>query len=316
MRTGFHPIQSYVKNVKQLNRVSEVEGTIMNSRTLAYISAFATIALWASAFPLIRIALHSFQPIPLAALRFTIATVIWVAWLAWSRPKLPSAKDILRLLICAAIGIALYNVLLNTGQVTVSAGAASFIVNTVPVITAILAVTFMGEKFSLWAWAGTLISFAGVALIASGQPGGFSFGAGTMLVLGAALCQATFFTLQRPIIGVYGPKLCAAFVMILGALCLSPWLGSALKQAEQAPWSGLLSVAYLGIFPAAIGYATWGIAQAYFGSSRAANFLYLVPPTAVGISFALTGEIPALTTMIGGAIAIVGVIVVSTRSSK
>jgi drug/metabolite transporter (DMT)-like permease len=285
----------------------------MSRPSLAYISAFATILLWASAFPLIRIALQSFEPIPLAALRFAIAAAIWLVWVIWKKPKLPSAKDSLRLLICASIGIAFYNVLLNTGQKTVSAGAASFIVNTVPVITALLSVVFLGEKFRAWAWIGTAISFAGVALIASDQHGGFSFGAGAALVVGAALCQAIFFTLQKPLIGAYGPKVCAASVIILGALCLSPWLGLAIQQVKSAPITGLLAVVYLGIFPAAIGYATWGIAQSFFGASRAANFLYLVPPAAVCIAFMLTDEVPIITTLIGGAAAICGVIVVNTR---
>ncbi len=283
---------------------------------IGFAAAFTTVILWASAFPVIRIALHSFEPVPLAALRFAIATPLWLAWLAWRRPAPPSAPHLARLLVCGAIGIALYNVLLNSGQVTVSAGAASFIVNTVPVITAILAVIVLGERFRMWAWAGTALSFAGVALIASGQPGGLSFGAGAMLVFGAAFCQAIFFVLQRPLIAAYGAKTCAAFVIGLGALCLAPWLPTAIAQAQAASASALIAVIYLGVVPAAIGYATWGAAQAFFGASRAANFLYLVPPVAVALAFILTAEAPGLLTLLGGAAAIAGVILVNTLGRR
>lgn len=280
---------------------------------MGYAAALATVALWASAFPAIRLGLQSFEPVPLAALRFAIATVLWAGWFAWARPPMPSAPHAGRLLVCGAIGIALYNVLLNSGQVTVSAGAASFIVNIVPVITIILAVMFLGERFRVWAWVGTAISFAGVALIALGQPGGLSFGAGATLVLGAAVCQAAFFVVQRPMIAAYGPKVCAAFVIGLGALCLSPWLPLGIEQARSASPGALAAVVYLGIVPAAIGYATWGAAQAFFGASRAANFLYLVPPVAVALAFVLTHETPAILTLSGGALAILGVIIVNTR---
>jgi drug/metabolite transporter (DMT)-like permease len=283
----------------------------MMSSASGLVAALVTVLLWASAFPMIRLGLRDFEPIPLAALRFGIAALLMLAWLGATRPKLPNTKDGLRVLLCGAIGIAVYNVMLNTGQKAVSAGAASFIVNTVPAITALLAVIFLNETFRAWAWVGTTISFAGIALIASGQPGGLSFGQGATLVLGAACCQAVFFVLQRPLIGTYGAKVCAASVVIIGALCLSPWLPSALAQAQNASSTGLAAVVYLGVFPAAVGYVTWGVAQAQFGASRAANFLYLVPPVATTLAVFLAGELPTMTTLVGGAAAIAGVIIVN-----
>ena len=283
------------------------------SSRAGYAAALATVLLWASAFPAIRLALGSFEPIPLAALRFGVAAILWGLWLVTHRHGLPGRRDLLRLLACAAIGIAAYNALLNTGQTSVSAGAASFIVNTVPVITAILAVLFLKERYTIWAWVGTGISFAGVAVIAAGQPGGLSFGAGAMLVFAAAGAQAIFFVLQRPLIAALGAKVCAGFVILLGAACLAPWLPAAAAQAREASWPALAAVLYLGVFPGAIGYATWGVAQNAFGAGRAANFLYLVPPTAVALSFGIVGEAPAPATLIGGALAIAGVVLMNAK---
>ena len=79
---------------------------------------------------MIRIALNELAPIPLAAARFAIAAILIVAWLAWTRPPLAVARPMRCAFSCAAWpGIALYNIFLNTGQQTVAAGAASFIVN-------------------------------------------------------------------------------------------------------------------------------------------------------------------------------------------
>jgi len=282
----------------------------------ALAAALTTVVLWASAFPLIRTGLRAFDPVPLAALRFAVAAVVMLTWLAWRRPQLPSTRDGVRLLLCAAIGIALYNILLNSGEQSVPAGVASFIINTVPVITALLAAALLGERFRARAWGGTAISFVGVATIASMQPGDLSFGRGAMLVLAAACCQAVYFTLQRPLIAAYGAKVCAAIVVVFGAVCLAPWLPTALVEARAADRSSLCAVAYLGLLPGAIGYATWAAAQAHFGSGRAANFLYLVPPTATGLAFALTGETPTVVTILGGACAIAGVVIVNTRALR
>jgi drug/metabolite transporter (DMT)-like permease len=83
-----------------------------------------------------------------------------------------------------------------------------------------------------------------------------------------------------------------------------------------ASTSSLVAAVLMAIFPAAIGYATWGIAQAHFGASRAANFLYLVPPVATGLAFAITGERPGIATVAGGGLAIVGVVIVSAIGTK
>ena len=65
--------------------------------------------------------------------------------------------------------MALYTALLNMGEKTVSAGAASFIINTNPIMTAGLAMLVLGERFSVRAWIGTTLSFAGIGLIALGE---------------------------------------------------------------------------------------------------------------------------------------------------
>jgi drug/metabolite transporter (DMT)-like permease len=289
-----------------------------SSRAPAFLAGGAvafTVLTWASAFPLIRIALRDLVPLPLAAARFAVAGLFVLAWLAWKRPARPSGRDAACFLACGLIGIALYNALLNAGQRTVTAGAASFIVNTVPIITALLATVFLRERFTRWGWAGTAISFSGIALIALGQPGGLSFGAGASLVLAAAVCQAAYFILQRPLVTHYGALACTAYTLIAGALLLSPWLPEALRTLAApatAPTSAAAVIA-LGILPAALGYAAWTYALGRFGAARAANFLYLVPPVATVLAFFLTGEVPGASTLAGGAVAVTGVVLVNTR---
>ncbi|HXZ10116.1 MAG TPA: EamA family transporter, partial [Paraburkholderia sp.] len=102
-----------------------------------------TIVSWAAAFPFIRIGLQGLLPLHLAAARFATAAVLVIAWLAWKRPRLPAWRDALRFLLCGLLGIAVYNALLNTGEKTVAPGAASFIINTLPIFTAVLAVVFL-----------------------------------------------------------------------------------------------------------------------------------------------------------------------------
>lgn len=193
-----------------------------------------------------------------------------------------------------------------------SSGAASFIINTGPVFVAVLSSLFLNERFSRWAWAGTAMSLVGAALIAAHQPGGLQFGAGAAWVLLAAVCQATFFVLQRPLAKTLGPLRTTTWVVTLGALWLSPWLWQALQQALHASPTGLAALLYLAVFPGALGFFTWTRAQAHFGAARAANFLYLVPPLALTLAYQIHGELPSLMTLVGGTLAVLGVLVVNT----
>lgn len=282
----------------------------------AYAAVAVTVLSWASAFPAIRLALRELQPVPRAAARFAVAALLVLAWLAWRRPPWPTLPDLLRFALCGLLGIAAYNILLNTGQRTVAAGAASFIVNTAPILTALLARLVLGERFGTRGWAGTLVSFAGIALIASAQPGGLAFGAGASLVLGSALCMACYVVLQKPLVARHGALACTAWTLMAGALWLSPWLPEA---AGELPWASATTIATvigLGVLPAAIGYATWTIALGHFGAARATNFLYLVPPVATAIAAPLLGELPGPQTLLGGAIAIAGVVLVNTRGRR
>ena len=278
-----------------------------------YAAVAFTIVSWAAAFPLIRIALNELAPIQLAAARFAIAAILIVAWLAWTRPPLPARSDALRIFLCGLAGIALYNIFLNTGQQTVAAGAASFIVNGAPIITALLALVFLNERFTIWGWIGTLVSFTGIGIIASGQPGGLSFGAGAMFIVGAAICTASYFVLQKPLVAKYGAMPCAAYTMLTGALLLSPWLPAATATLANASHLTIGAVVALAVFPAALGYATWTYALGYFGAAWGSNFLYLIAPVATALAFLFTAEVPNVQTLAGGALAIAGVIIVNTR---
>jgi drug/metabolite transporter (DMT)-like permease len=283
---------------------------------LALVAVLVTVVAWASAFPLIRIALRGLDPLPLAASRFWLAGAIATAWLIAARPARPSSRDAGVFLLCGLAGIAFYNAFLNTGQRSVSPGAASFLVNTGPIMTAVLATLFLKERFGGVAWIGSGIAFAGVAIIAAGQPGGLRLGAGASLVLMAAACQATYFTLQRPLVPRYGALACTAYTIIAGALLLTPWLPKALHSLAVAGPSSPTTNAVLAltILPSILGYAAWTYALGVLGAARAANFLYLVPPVATVIAYLLTAEIPGWATLFGGLLAITGVAIVNLRS--
>jgi drug/metabolite transporter (DMT)-like permease len=272
-----------------------------------------TILAWASAFPAIRAGLQAFSPIELGAARFAIAAVPAAIFLAVTRPDWPTLSDFLRLAAGSLLFVAFYTALLNMGEKTVSAGAASFIINTNPIITAGLAMILLGERFNARAWTGTALSFAGIGLIALGEGRGLRLDTGALLILGAALCTSVATVVQKPLFARHKPLTVSAWNMVLGALFLTPWLPQAAAEFSVASAAGIRSVIYLGLVPSLVAYGTWAVALSRLPASRASNFMYCVPPVATLLGYLWLGEVPTLLGAVGGAMALIGVAVVNWR---
>ncbi len=280
--------------------------------TLIFAIAFTVLA-WASSFPAIRAGLAGFGPLEMAALRFAIAGLPAAVFLLVTRAALPAPGDVWRFLVGGVVFIAGYAVLLNLGQTIVPAGAASFIINTNPIMTAVLAMLILGERFSPVAWLGTAVSFAGIGLIALGRGLDLEIGLSVLLILGAAFCNAITTVVQKPLFARHRPLSVAAWNMVIGGLALFPFLPGALTQASEASGEALASVVYLAVVSSLAAYGTWAITLSRLPAARAANFQYCVPPIATLIAFLWLGEVPGALGILGGIMALGGVVIVNLR---
>jgi drug/metabolite transporter (DMT)-like permease len=131
-----------------------------------------TVVLWASAFAAIREAVAALGWQHLSFLRLAAAALALGGVAALSGGRTPAPRDLPLLALVALTGMALYQVFLNAGEVTVDAATASLLVNVSPIFTALLAVAFLGERLRAKGWAGVAVGFAGVSVIALGAGGG------------------------------------------------------------------------------------------------------------------------------------------------
>lgn len=278
-------------------------------------SIMLTVVLWASSFVGIRAALHDYSPGHLALLRYIIASIVLLIVCFWMPVRIPRRDDVPALLGLGFLGIALYNVALNYGEQTVSAGIASFLVNTAPVFTTLLAVAFLGEQIKKRGWIGILTGFAGAAFISFSVAGDghFSFSWGAALILFAALVQAVYFVIQKSFLERYQPFELTAYAIWGGTVCLFIYLPGLYERVQHAPVVSSLAVVYLGIFPGVLGYVAYAYALSQMPASKVISFLYLVPVVTLPIAWIWLGEWPGVFALIGGIIALGGVILVTAR---
>lgn len=96
-----------------------------------------------------------------------------------------------------------------------------------------------------------------------------------------------------------------------GTLFLAVHTPTLLIELPHASLASTLTVIYLGIFPAAIGYLSWSYVLKEMPAARAMSFLYFVPFLATLLGWLLLNEVPTLLSMVGAMFAIAGVWLVS-----
>lgn len=272
------------------------------------------IVTFSSAFVAIRVALRAYSPAELAALRFTVSSLLFGVLAMFRRVSLPAVRDWPHMFLTGVMGFTVYGLLINSGEVRVSAGMASFVINTVPVFTAILASIALGERMPAVGWIGLAVSLSGTAILALGTTARLSFEPAVLILLAAALVQALYFTMQKPLIDRYGAMTTISWAVWSGTACLLPVLPSTVWAVQRVPLGATLSVLYLAVVPTVIGYVAWAFAVSRAPVGRLTALLYFVPPMATLIGWLLLGERPTLLGIGGGCVAIAGVAVVNLRA--
>jgi len=279
--------------------------------TKALAATAISLLLWGSAFAGIRAALTAYPPGELVLLRFLIASASLGLWALLTRMPMPKFRDLPAMAGLGLIGIAGYQIALSFGQQTITAGAAGLIITCAPLFMALLGRVFLGEKLAMIGWVGMLIGFLGVAVVSFGESGGtIGWSPGVGLVLFATFASSVFFVLQRPYLKRYSPFQMTAIGIWAGtALMAVLWWPSLIPAVRHAPLAPTLAIVYLGVLPGALAYVLWAYALSKMPAALLGNSIYLEPPIAIGVAFVWLGELPSALTILGGVIAIAGVVI-------
>ncbi len=278
--------------------------------------AMTTILFWSLAFPVTHLAMNHFSAYGLGLLRYAAASAALLPVVLIGKLRPPRGKDIGWFLLSGALGFAIYMVVFNLGNNLVTSATASVMLAVTPVLTALLARFFYGEKLKARQWIAVAVEFSGILILALWR-GVLAINEGVLWLMAAVICISLYNILQRRLTKTYSPLQSAVYSIYFGTLLLCVFLPQAVSEAKTAISSHWLYVALLGIFPSAVAYVTWSAAfQRAPRTSDVSNYMFITPFLSGLAGFLINGESPDISTLLGGAVILSGVALFNYRGTR
>jgi drug/metabolite transporter (DMT)-like permease len=176
--------------------------------------------------------------------------------------------------------------------------------------TTLLAGPVLGERVDRWRWAGTLIGFAGVAVML--RPGAEVDPLGAAAALGAALAWCGVTLSSRSLTRTESTRTVLAYVGLVTFTGVTPFAVAAWVPLGATEWLILLGVALVA--PAII----WLVTEALRAgeASAIAPFQYLRLVVVAVAGWAIFGELPDAAGWIGMGVILAGALVVTLAEAR
>ncbi len=283
--------------------------------TPALIAGLVTVAAWGSAFVGIRAADRYLAPGALALGRLLVSTAILSVAALARRGPLPARRDLLAIAVYGIAWLGVYSVTLNAAERLVDAGTAAMIINSGPLLIALLAGAFLREGFPARLLTGCAVALAGCLVIGAATIHGARSGIGIALCVLAALAYAAAVVVQKPVLARVSPfqvTWLGCVAATIACLPFAPALGGDVRTASAAAIGWTI---YLGAVPTALGFATWAFALRRASAGRTAALNYLIPVVAIALGWSVLGERPPVLALAGGALCLLGVYLARRRAA-
>ena len=249
--------------------------------------------LWSSAYAVAKLGMQDCPPLLLLTARFMLAGVIMLGAAAATGVSLRmSRRD---LLLFAALGVANQAAYLGIGWVglkTISAGLSALVISANPVLTAVLAAAFLGERMTWRKALGLALGVGGVAFVVQSRiAGGLEQGEGivfTLLGLVSLVIGTILFKRFAPSGGLWvgnGVQSLAAGFAILPFAFTFESLGDVVPT-----WRLAAAIAFLVLLVSVFAYLIWFKLLEHSGATAASSYHFLMPPLGMLFGWWLLGE--------------------------
>lgn len=283
-----------------------------------HILAFLIVVIWGTTFVSTKLLINSgLTPIDIFVCRFALAyALVWII-----SPKKLFANNLKDELLLAALGVtggSLYFLAENFALSYTNTSNVSLIVCTTPIFTSILlAITSKDERMNRWQIGGSLLAFAGMALVVLNGHFVLKLSPlGDGLALAAAWSWAFYSLIMKRMANRYSSKFINRKIFFYGLLTIVPVAlvhGFTLTCDMVSTPKVLMNLIYLGVVASMVCYILWNVVLKNIGVVNASNYIYLNPVVTVITAAALINEKITVFAIIGMVMILGGLLMAEKR---
>ena len=303
-----------------------------NLRGIPRGEAFAMLivgnALWAGTYTAGKVALERLSFVELNAVRFTVATmlllpVLW-AGRATLKRELSSRTSLRQLARLVFLGFVLNKAFEYAGLSMSTAVDVALLIATESIFTAVLSWIVLDEAVTASGIAALMVGLAGVYLVVArglvpdlSGPSGVTRIIGDLLVIFALMFEAGYTVGGKASLERIPPLLLTAF-SVAGSLVVWIPAGAIAMTIGGVPHMTLqtwLAIGYMAAFATVGGYWMWFRGLSVIDASSAAPFLFIQPLLGAALGVILLGESLTWATLVGAALILASLMIVTLGAS-
>ena len=293
--------------------------TVGGNRIMMRLAPVVFLLFWSAGYPFAKIILQYAEPLTALALRYLIVLAVMLAVATVLRPPMPRTPGQWGHMIVssAMLQVGYFGCCWYAFWLGVSSGTVALILSLQPILVSILAPGLVGERVRLVQWAGLGLGIAGAAIVILARLSVEVMTAFEVTLVTASLAFITASTLyEKRFVWPGHHPVTVGVVQHLVGVAGTTWLAVVLETC-QIQWTVefVVSLAWFVVCNSLIAVSLLLYMLQKGEAARVSALFFMVPPTAALLSWAMLGETLPVLAWPGMALAGLGVIVATRRSS-
>lgn len=301
-----------------------MEATIRPPTWKALLAFGIIYFVWGSTFLAIRVGVREVPPLILASMRFFIAGALLFAWLRLKGTPSPTDRE---WMAASVLSICIFVVdygLLFWAEQRVPSGIAAVMLATIPVFMALSEILILRtQQLTARLAFALLVGIGGVSVLVSRS---LSLGetpidrAGAVALVVAAMSWSIASALTRKLPLPANKAMSSGAQMLAGGILLAvtaagfgEFRGFHISTVSRGAWYAL---AYLIVAGSIVGFTAYVWLLHHESPTKVGTYAYVNPVVAVIVGYFLGGETVGPRTLLGTALVLVSVIVITTTRAK
>lgn len=301
----------------EMNAIAEESApthALLSTRVLVPLSLVGVYLIWGSTYLGIRIALESYPPFLMAAIRFPIAGGLMYAFLRWRGMPAPTRRQWFNCFVTGTLLLGLGNGLVCYAEQTVASGITAVAVASVALIMSIFAGLY-GQWPSRIEWFGLIVGFAGVIVLNfGGELRGAPAGAIALVVATLGWAFGSVWSKHQD---MPQPMMSAAAQMLCGGISLALIAAMRGEHLAALPTArATFALVYLLVAGSLLGFSAYIYLLHHTRAALASSYAYVNPPVAVLVGVAFAGETVTTLDIVGMVVILASVAAITLAKTK